>query len=104
MFTQLQGDIVENHALVTQVGDFDGVGTAGAHTVDVVAAFQIGNGTVSGTGGNVGGNNCSTNHSFSAFVGNLTAEGGSGHLSKGDTARNQRSDCKQKGFEEFLHK
>ena len=104
LLTQLHGDIVEDDGLITQVGDLDGVRATGAHTGNVVTAIDVGHGTVGGTGRSVRCNNCSTDHSFSLFVGNLTTEGGRGHLSKGDAARNQRSDCKQKSFEEILHK
>ena len=104
LFTKLQGNIVEDDSLVTHVGDFDGVGTTGTHAGEEITTIYIGNGTISGTGRSVRCNNCSTDHSFSLFIGNDTAEGGGGHLSKGDAARNQRSDCKQKSFEEILHK
>ena len=104
LFAQFQVDLVEHHALVTQVGDFDAVRAAGAHTVDQVAAFGVGHGAVNGAGRSVGGNDCRANDGFSLFVGNPTAEGGGGHLSKGDTARNHHSECKQKAFEDVLHK
>ena len=104
VLTQGELDVGELNGLVTQAGYLYDIGTAGTHTLNGITTVIVGYGAVSGTGGKVSGKHGGANHGLTLFVGNLTAKGSSGHLSIGDTARNQRSDCKQKSFEEFLHK
>ena len=47
--TKLEGNVRVVDALVTQVGEFYGVGTTGTHTLDGITTVSVGHSTVNGT-------------------------------------------------------
>ena len=103
LLAELEGDVVVDLTLVAEAGDFDRVGTAGAEAVDRVAAVGIGHGAVDGAGGDVGRDDGHADDGFTLRIDDTSAEGGGGHLGRGDRARNHGSDCKQENFEKLFH-
>ena len=94
-FCQLEGDTGVGGILVTQAGEIHLVRTAGTHTLNGITTVCIGHGAVNGTGGLVLSHNSSADNRLAVLVYHATGEGGRGHLSIGDSARNQRSECEQ---------
>ena len=103
-FSQLEGDSRVSGLLITEAGEVHLVGTAGTHTLDGITTVGVGNCAIDSTGGLVHGHHGSANDRLAVLVHHATGKGGRGHLSIGDSARNQRSECEQKAFESFFHK
>ena len=104
VLTEGELDVRELHGLVAEAGNLHDVRTAGTHTLDRIEAFPVGHGTVGGTGGGVGRHDGGADDGLTLGVHDAAAEGGGGHLGKGDNARHHHSDDEQKAFESVLHK
>ena len=77
--TKKQVHIVETLGLMAHIGDFHLIGSAYTHTLDGVAAFAVGDGTIDGARGLVGSGNGGTNHLL-AFRHDLAIDTRSGNL------------------------
>ena len=98
-FTEFQGDVLVTEGAHAEEGDFHGVGTAGTHALDGIAAVIVGDGGVLGAGRGVHGDDGGTGQRLTAVFRDATAKGGGSHLRKG----RHRDECCGKDCQTFLN-
>lgn len=80
--TEPEAYVIEHFWLITNIGNLDFVRTADTHTLYGVSSVDIGNGTVNGTGGLVGGGNGSSDYRL-AVAGYQSGDAGRCYLCHG---------------------